>query len=75
MLGIFETRHHYTNYFKNVPNFKEYRMKMVTSYDSASVFTAFDAALEVYGPTFPLDVKTGIIASFGFRQSKNCPWQ
>ena len=30
-LGIFETRRHYTNYFKGIPNFKQYRMKLVTS--------------------------------------------
>ncbi|MGB3344720.1 MAG: tRNA dihydrouridine synthase DusB [Aequorivita sp.] len=48
-LGVFETRRHYTNYFKGIPNFKEYRMKMVTSDDSASVFLAFDEVLEVFG--------------------------
>jgi tRNA-dihydrouridine synthase B len=31
MLGILEMRRHYTNYFKNIPHFKEYRMKLVTS--------------------------------------------
>ena len=41
-LGVFETRRHYTNYFKGIPDFKPYRMKMVTSDDSASVFEAFD---------------------------------
>ncbi|WP_339710747.1 tRNA dihydrouridine synthase DusB [uncultured Kriegella sp.] len=41
-LGVFETRRHYTNYFKGIPNFKEYRMKMVTSDDAADVFAAFD---------------------------------
>lgn len=48
-LGVFETRRHYTNYFKGIPNFKEYRMKMVTSDDAASVFAAFDEVLEVFG--------------------------
>lgn len=48
-LGVFETRRHYTNYFKGIPNFKEYRMKMVTSDDAASVFEAFDKALEAFG--------------------------
>lgn len=48
-LGVFETRRHYTNYFKGIPNFKEYRMKMVTSDDSASVFEAFDEVLQVFG--------------------------
>lgn len=28
--GIFEMRRHYSNYFKGIPNFKEYRMKLVT---------------------------------------------
>jgi len=29
--GIFEMRRHYTNYFKGIPNFKPYRMKLVSS--------------------------------------------
>ncbi|MHA7056714.1 tRNA dihydrouridine synthase DusB [Aquimarina sp. M1] len=41
-LGVFETRRHYTNYFKGIPHFKEYRMKMVTSDDAEDVFAAFD---------------------------------
>jgi tRNA-dihydrouridine synthase B len=41
-LGVFETRRHYTNYFKGIPHFKEYRMKMVTSDDSVDVFRVFD---------------------------------
>jgi len=47
-LGVFETRRHYTNYFKGIPNFKEYRMKMVTSDHSADVFSAFDEVLEKF---------------------------
>jgi len=27
--GIFEMRRHYANYFKGIPNFKDYRMKLV----------------------------------------------
>ncbi|MFD2100144.1 tRNA dihydrouridine synthase DusB [Flagellimonas iocasae] len=48
-LGVFETRRHYTNYFKGIPHFKDYRMKMVTSDDSADVFAAFDEVLEKFG--------------------------
>ena len=48
-LGVFETRRHYTNYFKGIPNFKPYRTKMVTSDDSVDVFAAFDEALEAFG--------------------------
>ena len=48
-LGVFETRRHYTNYFKGIPHFKEYRMKMVTSDEVADVFAAFDEVLEKFG--------------------------
>lgn len=48
-LGVFETRRHYTNYFKGIPHFKEYRMKMVTSDEAADVFSAFDEVLEKFG--------------------------
>jgi nifR3 family TIM-barrel protein len=48
-LGVFETRRHYTNYFKGIPNFKEYRMRMVTSDHAADVFAAFDEVLEKFG--------------------------
>ena len=49
ILGVFETRRHYTNYFKGIPNFKEHRMKMVTSDAAADVFAAFDEVLEKFG--------------------------
>uniref|UniRef100_UPI0035933149 tRNA-dihydrouridine synthase n=1 Tax=Pricia sp. TaxID=2268138 RepID=UPI0035933149 len=48
-LGVFETRRHYTNYFKGIPHFKEYRMEMVTSDDSADVFAALDEVMERFG--------------------------
>ena len=47
-LGVLETRRHYSNYFKGIPNFKPYRMKMVTSDDAADVFAALDEALELF---------------------------
>ena len=43
-LAVFETRRHYTNYFKGIPNFKPHRMKMVTSDTAQEVFEAFDEA-------------------------------
>lgn len=48
-LGVFETRRHYTNYFKGIPDFKPYRMKMVTSDESADVFDAFEEVLQKFG--------------------------
>lgn len=47
-LGVFETRRHYTNYFKGIPHFKDYRMKMVTSDESADVFAALDEVEEKF---------------------------
>ncbi len=41
-LGVFETRRHYTNYFRGIPHFKEYRMKLVTTDQSEGVFSALD---------------------------------
>ena len=41
-LGIFETRRHYTNYFKGIPHFKEYRLQMVTLDNAFEVFEVFD---------------------------------
>ena len=40
VLGVLETRRHYTNYFKGIPHFKEYRTRMVTSNASVDVFAA-----------------------------------
>jgi len=47
-LGVFETRRHYTNYFKGIPHFKEYRTKMVTSDHPQDVFAAFDEVQEKF---------------------------
>jgi nifR3 family TIM-barrel protein len=48
-LGVFETRRHYTNYFKGIPHFKEYRMKMVTSDRAEDVFDTFNEVEEKFG--------------------------
>ena len=49
VLGVFETRRHYTNYFKGIPHFKEYRMKMVTSDDAKDVFATFNEVEAKFG--------------------------
>jgi tRNA-dihydrouridine synthase B len=48
-LGVFETRRHYTNYFRGIPHFKNYRLKMVTSDQADDVFKTFDEVLEEFG--------------------------
>jgi len=45
-LGVLETRRHYSNYFKGIPNFKPFRTRMVTSDTSAEVFKIFEEVLE-----------------------------
>lgn len=48
ILGVFETRRHYTNYFRGIPHFKEYRMKLVTSDKSEDVFAALNLIEEKF---------------------------
>ena len=48
-LGVFETRRHYTNYFKGIPNFKEYRQKLVTNDAAQDVYNTLDEILQRFG--------------------------
>lgn len=41
-LGIVEMRRHYTNYFRSVPHFKDYRMKLVTSMDHEEIVATLE---------------------------------
>ncbi len=47
-VGIVETRRHYTNYFKGISNFKEYRQKLVTTDDAEGLFAAFNEISDVF---------------------------
>ena len=46
VLGVLETRRHYTNYFKDIPNFKPYKTAMVTANHPNDVFDTFNRILE-----------------------------
>jgi hypothetical protein len=48
-LGVFETRRHYTNYFKGIPDFKPYRTRLVTCDDSVDVFATLDEIQKTFG--------------------------
>lgn len=48
-LGVLETRRHYTNYFKGIPHFKDYRTRMVTSNTSEEVFAALAEVKHEWG--------------------------
>lgn len=48
-LGVLETRRHYTNYFKGIPHFKEYRTRLVTSSASEEVFATLADVESAWG--------------------------
>ncbi|WP_297517028.1 tRNA dihydrouridine synthase DusB [Flavobacterium sp.] len=47
-LGIVEMRRHYTNYFKGIPNFKEYKNRLVTTDDRDALLGVFDEIIESF---------------------------
>ena len=47
-LGILEMRRHYTNYFRGMPNFKQYRAEMVTAETYEHVCEVLDQVSNVY---------------------------
>lgn len=54
-LGLLETRRHYSNYFKGIPNFKPYRTRLVTSDAIDDIMDVFQE-LESKKETFELIV-------------------
>lgn len=46
--GIFEMRRHYANYFKGIPHFKEYRMKLVSLSDITDIHAVLDEIAEQF---------------------------
>lgn len=47
-LGILEMRRHYTNYFRGMPNFKQYRSEMVTAETYEHVCEILDNVADIY---------------------------
>ncbi len=47
-VGIFEMRRHYTNYFKGIHGFKEYKQRLVTTDDYDGLFAVFEEIVESY---------------------------
>jgi tRNA-dihydrouridine synthase B len=46
--GIFEMRRHYSNYFKNLPDFKPYRMKLVSLETVSDIHAVLDEISDRY---------------------------
>ena len=49
ILAINEMKRHYSNYFKGTPDFKDYRIKLVTSYDLNEVIDTLNEIKEKLG--------------------------
>ena len=47
-LGVYETRRHYSNYFKGIENFKLYRQKLVTTETPEEVYETLDTIAEKF---------------------------
>ena len=47
-LGVYETRRHYSNYFKGIENFKPYIKKLVTTETSNEVYEILDSISEKF---------------------------
>lgn len=48
-LGIVEMKRHYANYFKGIPDFKPYRVTLVTSFDLNEIQDTLDTIEEKFG--------------------------
>ncbi|ATA76870.1 tRNA dihydrouridine synthase DusB [Capnocytophaga canimorsus] len=46
--GVLEMRRHYTNYFKGIPNFKEYRQKIVTLNHVAEILEVMEQVVQEF---------------------------
>lgn len=49
ILGLVEMRRHYTNYFKHIPDFKPFRMKLVTSDSAEEVLETLNLIEQTFG--------------------------
>ncbi len=47
--GVLEMRRHFSHYFKGLQNFKETRLKLVTSMDIAELYATLDVVAETWG--------------------------
>ncbi len=48
VVGIFEMRPHYSQYFKGIANFKEYRMKLVTAHTKQDVLEVLEEVQDAF---------------------------
>ena len=54
ILGINEMKRHYSNYFKGIPHFKDYRTKLVTSMNLDEIMDTFEEILDKFSGVSPI---------------------
>jgi tRNA-dihydrouridine synthase B len=64
VLGILEMRRHYSNYFKGLPHFKEFRMKLVQSMELDEILETMDIILKEFDGVI-LETKAKVVAYGG----------
>jgi tRNA-dihydrouridine synthase B len=64
ILGILEMRRHYSNYFKGLPHFKEFRMKLVQSMELDEILETMDIILKEFDGVV-LETKAKVVAYGG----------
>lgn len=52
-VGVFEMRRHLANYFKGIPDFKPYRLRLVTETDPALISACLDEIADRFGSFSP----------------------
>ena len=57
--GVFEMRRHLSCYFKGLPDFKDTRIKLVTTTDPAEIYATLDYILDRWGDT-PLEEESNV---------------
>lgn len=70
--GIFEMRRHLTNYFKNLPNFKETRIKLVSSMDVDELIQIIDGIPLKYSDLITCKCANQQIWTCGYEEIWNC---
>lgn len=58
-VGIYEMRRHLSNYFKGIPNFRETRIRLLTSLDVEEIHSILDEIREKWG-----DLRTNVSTHF-----------
>ena len=61
-VGIFEMRRHFSNYFKGLPNFRDLRLRLLTSLDVNEIFDLLEVIREQYrGHRYEPEIRKNLV--------------